>query len=275
MNVPSHLLQMNNEKHKPLFHIGSKHFKVYCVVFIVLSVLSTTVSAKNLEDFSARFNVQVAGFNLGQGTHKMTCIEGKCTLKSAARPSGFIRNFFKDELYETSQFIQNKQSIQWLSYRKREVKFKRGEQRETNMTLKVVEDNILLLETDKQFPKQDFVYDPMSIAYVMQWLRLNNQPRILFDGLILQTEKQQLPIHFTEFAQPISKGFDFAEQTLTGEKYRFQSDKIDVELWLVKRFNWFPAKINITRKDKNRTITLNLASPPKFLSKRLPKPEKR
>lgn len=235
----------------------------YCYAGVIALCLSSSpLQAEELSPFYAKFDVQVAGFNLGQGVHTLSCKDQLCTLKSSAKPSGFIRNFFKDELYETSVFKQSDETIEWLSYQKRDVKYKNGEVREKTQTLRKTDDGIVSVETKQSFPYSDAAFDPMLISYAVQWLRLNQKPQADFQKLVLQTDDQQLPINFLEFATSIKLGLDFSDQALAGEKYRLETNNIEVELWILEELNWFPAKIKIFRKDKNRTIVLNLSKEP-------------
>lgn len=220
--------------------------------------------AENLQNFSATFHVQVASFNIGQGTHTLNCKADNCVLKSSAKPSGFIRNFFKDELYETSNLKQTADGLIWLNYTKRDVKYKNDQVFETLTRLEKQPENIVYLEKNKHFPLIEQAFDPMSIAYALQWLRLNTQPQPEFEKLKLQTAKQQSKIDFKEFAKTTSLGFDFANHPLETEFYRFATADNEVSVWLLKKYQWFPGKIQIVKKDKDRKITLNLAKQPKF-----------
>ena len=225
-------------------------------------LVSANANAQSLKNFSAEFNVQVASFNIGQGTHSFECINQNCTLKSSAKPSGFIRNFFKDELYETAELIQTDSELTWQSYQKKDIRYKGDKVSERIKTLKKTENAIVFVEKNQTFPLKQSVFDQMSIAYAIQWLRINKAPKSEFDKLILQTHKGQSKVSFSDFSKPTALGFDFANSTLKAEKFSLNTDKVKVELWCLADYNWFPAKIKIYNKDKDRTITLNLAKKP-------------
>jgi len=241
-----------------------RHYFVASTLFIGVQLASPNTYALTLNDFTAHFTVQVASFNIGQGTHTFKCVEQNCTLKSYAKPSGFIRNFFKDELYETTELTQTDSQLLWQSYQRKDVRYKGSKVSERVKTLEKTDQAIIYTEKQQSFPLNHSAFDQMSIAYVIQWLRLNNAPRDKFNKLILQTEKGQFPINFTEFGQATTLGLAFANSTLKAEKFVLQTDKINVELWCLAEYDWFPAKIKIYNKDKDRTITLELAKAPRL-----------
>lgn len=229
---------------------------------------SSNTQAQTLNDFTAHFTVQVASFNIGQGSHTFKCIEQHCTLNSSAKPSGFIRNFFKDELYETAVLTQTDSQLLWQSYQKKDIRYKGDKVSERIKTLKKTDSAIVYTETEQSFPLQSSAFDQMSIAYAIQWLRLNNASKSEFDKLVLQTDKGQFPIHFKDFAKATTLGLDFAKSPLKTERFVLTTDKINVELWCLADYDWFPAKIKIYNKDKDRTITLQLAKAPLITSRK-------
>lgn len=232
---------------------------------VIFSCFPKLVYAQSLPDFQASFVIQVASFNLGIGTHEMHCLDNQCTLKSAAKPSGFITNFFKDEMYETSQFRQTENGLRLHYYQKAEVKYK-GERSETKLTtLEVKDSEILSLEKNLRFAATGEEFDPMTLAYAIQWLKVNQRPAADFQKLKLQTNKQQSPLEFTSFAQIQRLRLDFANAPMQAEFYAIDTPRSAIQLWLVEELNWFPAKIEIFNKERNRTIILTLSKTPNYV----------
>lgn len=227
-------------------------------------MFTQTVKSAELTNFNAEFHVKVAGFNLGTGTHKFNCQQHICTLESSAKPSGFVRNFFKDELYETSVLLQTENHLQWQSYTKREVKYKNDQPQDKWSSLKVDNNQIVYSEKNQQFPLSEIAFDPTSIAYAFQWYRLNDKTKDDFEHIKLQTFKEQVPIRLQDFAQTTKLAVDFATQPLTAEHYQFETEEYKAQVWLLKDYRWFPGKIQILNKSKDRVIILNLAKAPSF-----------
>lgn len=218
--------------------------------------------AQKLPEFTAVYKVNVAGFNIGTGTHHFSCQAIHCTLKSNAKPSGFIRNFFKDELYETAKIRQTEDSFLWQSYLKREIKYKGDEVREKITEIQRQKGQIVYPDKNRIFADSAYAFDPMSIAYAIQWLNLNQYPKSQYDKLKLQTHKLQSVINFQDFKINTQLSLDFGKSKFSSQVFKLQTANYGIRLWLLKDFDWLPGKIEIYNKNKARTITLELARPP-------------
>jgi len=239
--------------------------KIFALGLIAFSSFASMPTyAANLNDFKAQYFVEVGSFSLGKGSHQFRCESNQCTLTSSAKPSGFIRNFFKDELYETVQIQQTDDQFEWMGYQRKDIKYKNSEAREKVKTFKRADGEILFVEKDKIFPDGKYVYDPLSISYAIQWLKLNQKPESEFKQLQLQTDKQQDDISLIAYAKAGKIDLDFASKKLDSEEFSLDSKEYKINLWLLKDYAWFPGKIEIYDKRKDRTIKLILANAPNF-----------
>ena len=226
--------------------------------------VSTHSSAATLPNFSAVYDVNAFGVDLGKAKQTFTCQNSDCTLISTAKPSGLAALFFKDSSVETIKLTQTDETFKWLSYHKLGISEKDGVETQKHTTLTRDEPNQQIWHSEKQkaWPIQDHIYDLMSIAYAIQYNKLNN--RSLTDFYIQDNNFQdKLTLNSADDAEELE--FEFTENTINTVRYTFESHNSKIELWLLPNHLYFPGKIRVTHKEEDRAITLNLAELQKIL----------
>lgn len=222
--------------------------------------------AATLPNFKATYEVDAFDIILGKANYAFNCQQTDCTLTSSAKPSGLARLFTSDSSYETAKFTQTKQDLTWLSYHKLGLSEKNGKTIEKTVTLTREErqKRIWHSEKEKAWPIQTNIYDLMSIAFAIQYYKLNNRPLPELN-LYIQDNNFQESIAFETVDKAETIGFEFADDELEALRYTFASHNSKIELWLLENHHYFPGRIRITNKEEDRTITLNLAELPHIL----------
>ncbi len=227
-------------------------------------LLPANSSAATLPNFSAVYAVNAFGIDLGKAKQNFNCQNSDCTLISTAKPSGLAAMFFKDSSIETIKLVQTENSLKWLSYHKLGISEKDGKQTQKHTTLTLDENlqQIWHREKNKAWPIQTNVYDLMSIAYAIQYNKLNNRP--LTDFFVQDNNFQdKLTLKSADKAEQLE--FEFSENWMDTVRYTFDSHNSKIELWLLPNHHYFPGKIRVTHKKDDRAITLNLAELQKIL----------
>jgi len=248
-----HSIYLNRVRHAI---VGS--FMLFMSLFICLPANSA-----ELPNFKAIFDVEALGMTLGQAKQSFICKQQKCILKSDAKPSGLAAAFFKDSSHETIQLTQNDNQLNWLSYHKLGISYKKDKAKEKHLNL-IYNPKTAMVdcpEKNHQWPKGDNLFDSVSIAYAIQHAILNKLP---IDNFILQDSNFQDKLTHKATDKHDFIDLDFADDSLDAVKYSFTSKHVNIELWLLPKYNYFPGKIRILNKEE-KTITLSLAEPPKLL----------
>lgn len=245
----------------------SKDFLMLLMTLLLASLFtlfSTTSSAATLPNFSAVYNVNAFGVDLGKARQTFNCQNGECTLISIAKPSGLAALFFKDSSVETIKLSQTNDELKWLSYHKLGISEKEGKetQKQTTLTRDETHQKIWHTEKQKAWPIQANIYDLMSITYAIQYNKLNNRP---LTNLYVQDSNFQDKLTLTSADKAEALKFEFAKELIDTQRYTFESHNSTIELWLLPNHSYFPGKIRVTHKDKDRAITLNLAELQKIL----------
>ncbi|MGM0540944.1 MAG: DUF3108 domain-containing protein [Pseudomonadota bacterium] len=265
-NLRFNPLSLANRPNRPL-HLKrttcSKNFLILLSVTL-FTLFSTISSAATLPNFSAVYNVNAFGVDLGKARQTFSCQNGDCTLISVAKPSGLAALFFKDSSIETIKLTQTDDELKWLSYHKLGISVKDGKetQKHTTLTRDEAHQKIWHSEKQKSWPLQANIYDLMSVAYAIQYNKLNNRP---LTGLYVQDSNFQDKLTLTSGGKAEALQFDFTKELIDTQRYSFESHNSTIELWLLPNHNYFPGKIRVTHKDKDRAITLNLAELQKIL----------
>ncbi len=240
--------------------------KIFIGLTLYTALYTTTSLAATLPNFKSSYSVNAFGVELGKATHQFNCQQENCTLISRAKPSGLAAMFFSDSSIETIQLKQTKDTLTWLSYHKLGTSKKDGKKVQKHTTLKRDSENnqVTFVEKNRTWPIQPNIFDIMSIPYAIQHLKLNNQPLNKLE-LSIQDSNFQEKLTFITLDQPEQLDFKFSNQTFNTLKYVFESQQFKMELWLLPKYQYFPAKIRLINKKEDKVITLNLAEQPKLL----------
>ncbi|MCF6253326.1 MAG: DUF3108 domain-containing protein [Thiomicrorhabdus sp.] len=237
------------------------------VGLIFYTALYTTASLANtLPNFKSSYYVNAFGVELGKATHQFNCQQENCTLISRAKPSGLAAMFFSDSSIETIQLKQTKNTLTWLSYHKLGISKKDGKKVQKHTTLKrdTENDQVVFIEKNRTWSAQPNTFDIMSIPYAIQYFKLNNRALKTLEFSIQDSNFQE-KLSFTTIDQPENLSFKFSNRAFKALKYVFESQQFKMELWLLPKYQYFPAKIRLINKKEDKIITLNLAELPKTL----------
>jgi len=241
-------------------------FKKALWIGLRLAFYATTSLANTLPNFKTSYYVNAFGVELGKATHQFQCQQENCTLISRAKPSGIAAMFFSDSSIETSQLKQTNDHLTWLSYHKIGTHKKEGKAIKKHTTMKRDEasNQVIFIEKNRTWPIQENTFDIMSLAYAIQYFKLNNRPLETLK-LHIQDSNFQEKLTFKTVKQTDPLKFKFSNKHFKAVKYAFESQQFKIELWLLEDYQYFPSKIRLINKKEDKTITLNLAELPKIL----------
>jgi len=233
---------------------------------LLVTLYASPLFANTLPNFKSSYYVNAFGVELGKATHQFSCQQEDCTLISRAKPTGLAAMFFSDSSIETIQLKQTKDNLIWLSYHKLGTSKKGGKKVQKHTTLKLDSENdqVVFVEKNRTWPAQPNTFDIMSIPYAIQYFKLNNRPLKALT-LSIQDSNFQEKLTFTTLDQSEKLSFKFSNQEFKALKYVFESQQFKMELWLLPKYHYFPAKIRLINKKEDKVITLNLAEQPKLL----------
>ncbi|MBF6058256.1 MULTISPECIES: DUF3108 domain-containing protein [Thiomicrorhabdus] len=231
------------------------------VFTLSLTLIPALAQAQSIPPFNADFAVNAFGFNLGLAHQKMTCDkELNCTIESIAKPKGWISNFVDESSVESIALQQSDEGFQWLSYQKTTLKNDKVAKIET-LKLDSDEERIEYVEKQRFWPQQDNAYDASSLAYAIQYWKLNNKP---LEDFYLQDSKLQQKLTFNTIDQAVKLELPFQKKDVNALRYDFSSEQANIQLWLLPDYDYFPGKIRIENTEEDRVIVLTLAKPPQF-----------
>jgi len=232
------------------------------VVTFTLILLSPLSQAESLIPFKAKFEVEALGMKLGNAKHRLTCQESQCILTSKAKPSGLAALLSSESAYEEIHLSQKEKQLKWLKYKKTTTTKKNGDTKKKTTLLVLDEQAGLISNPHKQleWSAKPNVFDSISLAYGIQHAVLNNQ---VLNSFVLQDAKFQDNLTFKSQKKNYPIELAFADDEINAVKYHFESEHARVELWLLPEYNYFPGLIKVLN-NKNQTITLSLAEPPKY-----------
>lgn len=260
---PLHLSHRPNTSFRLKYALRSKEL-LTLLSAALFTLFSMSSFATTLPNFSAIYYVNAYGVDLGKVKQSFSCQNSDCTLISTAKPSGLAAIFFNDSSVETIKLIQTDDALKWLSYHKLGISEKDGKtiQKHTTLTLDESHQQIWHTEKQKAWPIQANIYDLMSIAYAIQYNKINN--RRLTD-LYVQDNNFQDKLTLTSADETEQLDVEFSENWIDTLRYTFDSHNAKIELWLLPNHHYFPGKIRVTHKEDDRAITLNLAELQKIL----------
>ncbi|MDG4812508.1 DUF3108 domain-containing protein [Hydrogenovibrio sp. 3SP14C1] len=236
------------------------YFQSKATTFLLISLWSSIVSAEQLPNFSASFDIRVLGFHIGQAQQEMTCEGKQCLLTSKAEPPGWARKFINESTVEKIRLRQTDNQLKWLQYKK--FLTRHYDDKTINKTYTLVRkeklDKVEYIEKSQFWPNQKHLYDVISMAYGIQFQVLNKKP---LDNLYLQDDKVQQKINFTVNNKDDEIDLPFQDDAQT-KLFAFHNGKIDAQLWLMPKLNYFPVRIIILNKEEDRKIELELNHKP-------------
>jgi len=234
--------------------------------FFIMIAHTTNSYATTLPHFKTSYHVNAFGVELGKAKHQFSCQQENCTLVSRAKPSGMAALFFSDSSIETIQLKQSQERLIWLSYHKLGTSKKEGKQVQKHTTLQRNEskNQVVFIEKNRIWPLPSNIFDILSLPYAIQYFKLNNKALNELE-LYIQDSNFQEKLRFRVIDQPDHLSFKFSNHEFKALKYVFESQQFKMELWLLPKYQYFPAKIRLINKKENKTITLNLAELPKLL----------
>ncbi|WP_178861070.1 DUF3108 domain-containing protein [Thiomicrorhabdus cannonii] len=231
---------------------------------LLLSVASftTQAAARNLPEFNAMFAVHAFNIKLGTSEQQLSCENSDCTLVATAKPSGFASLFVKEYTEERVALQQHNESLAWQSYQKI-IHRKDGNDKTVTFELSDGQPSeVLYPEKQRRWPLQGKLYDMASIAYALQFARLNNQP---LSDFYLQDTHGQEAITLTPMPDLKEVALADFETSYPAEAYGFATSKAKVKVWLLPEYSFFPAKIEVYNTEADKTIILVLEELPELL----------
>ncbi|BBP43388.1 DUF3108 domain-containing protein [Thiosulfativibrio zosterae] len=232
---------------------------------VVLLLMTDTVQAVTLKDFKATFDVRVLGFNVGEATQTLSCDQDdhQCNLVSEAIPPSWARRFINEESIEKIQLSMSEEQFKLLEYKKLLTRHydDKTEHKTYTIQLETQPKQLRYLEGDKTWPAEPLAFDVISLAYAIQYQVLNKRP---LEGFYLQDEKQQTLIELKKTFIEDDIEPDFVDDAISALRFEFSNAKIEAKLWLVPQYGYFPGRIEILNKEKDRRIVLEINKAPKF-----------
>ncbi len=226
--------------------------------------ISPAVSAANSLSpvFDAEFSIRVMGFNVGTATQKLTCQASNCTLETRAVPDRWARRLANEETHEKIQLrLHDQGQLQWLSYQKTMQRYRGNTTPQTTQFLwDEAQDLITNPDRDLTWPASIDAFDMISIIYA---LRQQLRAGIVNTNLLLQEDRRQTRIHFIQANQQKSVHTQF-RSNLNARYYEWASEDVQVKLWLLDDYAFFPGRIELTHHDSGRNVILSLRSAPTF-----------
>lgn len=226
-----------------------------------LVALPFTIQAATIPDFNARFEVHAFGIKLGTSEQRFQCRNDACSLKALAAPSGLASWFVNEKTDETVELTQNNKHFTWQRYLK-----KSGPDldhpKKTVEFVRQTNGRVFYVEKERSWQAHSGVYDMVSIAYALQYRRLN---QLSLDGLYLQDTHDQEKLKITPLKSNTNLDLADPEATVHSETFTFETSKAKVKIWLIKTHQYFPGRIEVYNKEKDKTITLLLEELPEIL----------
>jgi len=238
----------------------TSYFRLKASVFFLMTLCSSIVAAEQLPDFSASFDIRVLGFHIGEAHQEMTCEGKQCLLTSKAEPPGWARQFINESAIEKIRLQQTNDQLKWLQYKKFLTRYYDDKTIHKTYTLVRKENlnKVEYLEKNQFWPNQKHLYDVISMAYGIQFQVLNKKP---LNNLYLQDDKIQQKMNFTANNEDDEIDLPFQDDAQT-KLFAFHNGKIDAQLWLMPKLNYFPVRIIILNKEEDRKIELELNHKP-------------
>lgn len=241
-------------------NLFTSYFRFNASVFFLMALCSAIAAAEQLPDFSASFDIRVLGFHIGEAHQEMTCEGKQCLLTSKAEPPGWARQFINESAIEKIRLQQTNDQLKWLQYKKFLTRYYDDKTIHKTYTLVRKENlnKVEYLEKNQFWPNQKHLYDVISMAYGIQFQVLNKKP---LNNLYLQDDKIQQKMNFTANNEDDEIDLPFQDDAQT-KLFAFHNGKIDAQLWLMPKLNYFPVRIIILNKEEDRKIELELNHKP-------------
>lgn len=220
-------------------------------------LLPSTAIAKKIPNFDAEFKVKVFYFTVGSAYQSFHCQGEECVLRNQAKPPKWAQKYINESVKEQITIRQTEDVFSWQHYTKHLTRtYKDKPSRQIHTELVREEEQIKMVEKpDKFWPAREGAFDIVSFAYALQYAVLN---RNSIRDFYIQDDK-------TQDKFKLKKKFDTEELDLPiedeieTERFEFRNGKINAELWLAPKWDFFPVQIKVEDKEKDRTITLELS----------------
>ncbi|MBD3755083.1 MAG: DUF3108 domain-containing protein [Gammaproteobacteria bacterium] len=231
-------------------------------LLLALACFGADAAARNLPEFNASFAVHAFNIQLGTSEQQLTCENSDCTLVATAKPSSFASLFVKEYTEERVALQQHNASLVWQGYQKITHR-KNGNDKTVTFELSDSQPaEVLYPEKQRSWPLQDKLYDMASIAYALQFARLNKEP---LNNFYLQDTHGQEAIAPTLVNEVKEVTLADFETSYPAEAYSFATSKAKVKVWLLPEYSFFPAKIEVYNTEADKTIILVLEELPELL----------
>ncbi len=249
--------------------VNSVHSKLKHALFGVLTGLVISLpmnaSAAVIKDFKASFEVDAFDIKLGTSQQTFRCEQQNCTLTATASPSGIASWFLHEETEEIIHLQQTESGFAWQSYQK--ITRSTSEKGKILKTVNFVKTDSMpvrvnYIEKERFWPIKPKLYDMVSIAYALQYAKLNKQP---LNGFHLQDTNLQEAVDISDSNPIESLELADLETTVDAERFEFETSKAKIKVWLLPSYDYFPGRIDVYNIEKDKTITLLLEELPETL----------
>ncbi|WP_373020299.1 DUF3108 domain-containing protein [Thiomicrorhabdus sp.] len=245
----------------------NKHRSFSLFSFFALTLLFAThaAHAATIKTFSAKYEVQAFDIKLGTSVQTLECNGQECTLTAKAKPSGLASMFINEATEEVIHLKQTDNELIWQSYQKTtHTNSKTPEILKTVKFVKTETDPVQVhyVEKDRFWPLHSKLFDMVSMAYALQYAKLNQQP---LNNFYLQDTGAQDAVTVEPYGEAENLELADLETSVESEQYRFETSKAKVKIWLLPRYDYFPGRIDVYNIESEKTITLILEELPKPL----------
>ncbi|AHF01473.1 hypothetical protein THIAE_06630 [Thiomicrospira aerophila AL3] len=233
------------------------------IMLILTGSIQAVVAQSTLKpDFNAEFTVRVMGINVGTASQSLSCEAQSCLLETSAIPDRWARRLANEQTHERIELgLDDNNQLRWLSYQKTLQRYRGNTTPQITRFFWDSEANeIVNPDRNLSWPASEQAFDMIAIIYALrQSLRAgqHNPP------LLLQEDKRQTPVSFVSANQTTQVHTQF-RSNLAARYYEWASEEVQVKIWLLDDFAFFPGRIELTQHDSGRSVILSLKSPPTF-----------
>ena len=237
------------------------------LIGIIMLILNDSIQAVVAQtplkpDFNAEFTVRVMGINVGTASQSLSCEAQRCLLKTSAIPDRWARRLANEQTHERIELsLDDSSQLRWLSYQKTLQRYRGNTTPQITRFFWDSEANeIVNPDRNLSWPASEQTFDMISIIYALRQSLRAGQPN---PPLLLQEDKRQTPVNFVSANQTTQVHTQF-RSNLAARYYEWASKEVQVKIWLLDDFVFFPGRIELTQHDNGRSVILSLKSPPTF-----------
>ena len=235
----------------------------YSVSLVVLTLFQNIAFADVIPNFNAHFNVYAIGMKLGSSHHSLNCQNSDCTLKAISKPQGLAKLLLNESSEETIKLTQTNRDFIWESYEKHHGKDLNDPNKfkVDRFFVNYQPPQILNPATKKSWPLQNQIYDSISLAYAIQFNVLNERP---LNNFYLQDRKRQEFLALKNAFSSTDLELDNGQKLQKAQLFEFETPRAKVKVWLLPSYPYFPGRVEVYNREKDKTLTLILQEPPKI-----------